>query len=166
MAPISRPLEERFWEKVDKNGPIHQYRPELGRCWLWTHCHDEAGYGRIQEAGKGSKLLRSNCASYELHNGPIPAGLQILHNCDNPPCVNPAHLFLGTHQDNMDDKRKRGRQAKGEKNGWAKLTEEQVTEIRCTYVKGSQTHGTPALGRKYRVHHSTIWRVIREIYWK
>src|SRR4051812_22074657 len=87
---------ERFWSKVDKTG----------ECWLWTAYRDAAGYGRFGLAGKVQKAHR---VSYELAVGPIPAGAHVLHSCDNPPCVNPDHLRVGSRIDNMRDKFMRGR---------------------------------------------------------
>jgi hypothetical protein len=97
-------------------------------CWEWTAGKSDAGYGQIKIDGrmKGAHRL-----SYELHCGPIPNGVQILHRCDNPGCVRPQHLFLGTHAENMADKAAKGRQTRGSTNGWAKLTEKEVTAIRA-----------------------------------
>lgn len=93
-------LEEQFWAKVDKDGPVH---PTLNTCcWLWTGARSTNGYGTF---GTGY----AHRASYELAYGGITNGLWVLHRCDNRPCVNPAHLFLGTHQDNMRDMKEKGR---------------------------------------------------------
>lgn len=167
---ISRPLGERFWEKIDKNGPTHPSKPELGRCWLWTD-HTVRGYGQIVEGAPSKKKLSSHRVSWELHNGPIPVGegphgICVCHNCDNPPCVNPAHLFLGTIQDNINDKMRKRRQPQREKHGRAKLTEKKVAEIRRDYVRNSRAHGQPALARKYGVNHTAIGFIVREKHWK
>ena len=98
-------LEERFWEKVNKNGPIH---PLLGTpCWLWTGSRNDAGYGKIGNEGESAYAHR---VSYELRYGPLSDGLFVLHKCDNPPCVNPNHLFAGTALDNHLDMVQKGRQ--------------------------------------------------------
>lgn len=89
---------KRFWSSVDKDG-------ENG-CWLWTRGRNEHGYG-VLDRKSGSGLAHRY--SWELANGPIPTGLQVLHRCDNPPCVNPEHLFLGTRLDNMADMTAKGR---------------------------------------------------------
>jgi hypothetical protein len=99
-----RPLEDRFWEKVDKSGD----------CWLWTGARDQHGYGSLSVAHEGRERRRSvpvkaSRVSWQIHNGPIPAGMWVLHRCDNPPCVRPDHLFLGTQLDNMRDASAKGR---------------------------------------------------------
>lgn len=102
----TRPLAERFWEKVEQ-GP---------GCWEWMAGRDSAtGYGRIRIGRAGSKHQLAHRVSWELANGPIPDGLWVLHHCDNPPCVNPAHLYLGTTIDNNRDRDARGRTARGER---------------------------------------------------
>lgn len=111
----TRPLTERFWEKVNKDGPIPAHRPDLGQCWLFTGTTNKQGYGEIRRGGKnGGALLLATHVGYELQVGPIE-GLWALHYCDNPPCVRGSHLFLGTHQDNMRDMVQKGRQNNGHK---------------------------------------------------
>lgn len=95
----SRPLAERFWEKVDRGSP--------DGCWLWRGSLSN-GYGQIHVPGKRA-MVRTHRVSWELHHGAIPRGLWVLHRCDNPPCVNPGHLFLGTRTDNIVDMAKKSR---------------------------------------------------------
>lgn len=91
-------IEIRFWEKVDKRGPDD--------CWLWTGSADRDGYGR-QRVGNRPRLAHR--VSYALEHGDIPKGLLILHRCDTPACVNPAHLRAGTQQENMAERDAKGR---------------------------------------------------------
>ncbi len=169
MPPI-RPLIERFWEKVDKNGPIPAHMPHLGRCWVWTRCTNSGGYGQIAEGVPSQKRLGAHCVSYEIHNGPIPPGegtngICVCHACDNPLCVNPAHLYLDTNQGNVDDRNEKGRQARGEGLPQSKLTEKQVAEIRRIYVKGSRIHGQRALAKRYGVAQSQIGTIVNGTSW-
>jgi hypothetical protein len=94
------PLEERFWAKVDKSGD----------CWLWTGATGgKDGYGKIQRGRRGMGYLWAHRVAFDLEYGAIPLGLQVLHRCDNPLCVRPEHLFLGTRSDNMRDAANKGR---------------------------------------------------------
>lgn len=112
----------RFWAKVDRRGPDD--------CWPWTGSRKPMGYGHFVMLKKDYNAHR---LSYELANGPIPAGQHVLHRCDNPPCVNPAHLFLGTHTDNMHDMDAKGRKSRGEATRRHKLTAEDVRAIRAGF---------------------------------
>ena len=113
-------IEKRFWDKVV---------PILSGCWIWTGATNADDYGRFSISGRNHHAHR---VSWEIHNGPIPTDMWVLHKCDTPSCMNPEHLFLGTHQDNMDDMVDKGRASSclGESNPNTKLTEEQVLEIR------------------------------------
>lgn len=93
------PVAERFWPKVNKDGPIPQHRPDLGQCWVWTKAMIK-GYGTINLGQDHGKMLAHRW-SYEDANGPIPDGLELDHLCRNPPCVNPAHLEPVTHLVNV-----------------------------------------------------------------
>jgi hypothetical protein len=101
-------VEERFWSKVDKDGPVPPHCPELGPCWVWTAGKDECGYGVIRVGPRGMKAHRLSLA---LAGNPPPSGKEACHKCDNPGCVNPAHLFIGTHLENMRDCHAKGRNA-------------------------------------------------------
>jgi hypothetical protein len=100
-GPARRPLAERFWERVKKGAG----------CWLWTGYRMPNGYGRMGAGGwsKNGGSLLAHRVSYELHKGSIPDGICVMHSCDNPRCVNPAHLSLGSQADNMADKARKGR---------------------------------------------------------
>ena len=118
----------KFWAKVDKSGP--------NGCWVWTgYCH-ASGYGhQMLYRNRKNTVLRCHRLSYELAGNEIPAGLHLLHSCDNPPCVNPQHLRAGTPADNMADCISRNRYVvtsmKGEINPRAKLTDDDVVAIRA-----------------------------------
>lgn len=116
-------LSQRF-EKKFVRGEEHE-------CWLWNAYRIKKGYGRIGAGPAAAGVLLAHRVAYELTKGPIPNGFDVLHRCDNPPCVNPAHLFLGTNYDNMLDRDMKGRVAKGEYNGHAKLNRDQVRYIRA-----------------------------------
>lgn len=122
-------------------------------CWLWTTYTTSKGYGAFYLKGKNRRAHR---ASWEIHNGNIPSGFSVLHKCDIPSCVNPKHLFLGTNQDNVDDKVKKGRQshAKGEKHGICKLNDFQVRVIKRLLSFGTMTQ--KEIGDIFNVVTSTI----------
>lgn len=113
----SRPLADRFWDFVDKHGPVPQHQKKLGKCWVWTGGRTGTGrhrYGVINIGGqRRSGLIRAHRASWELHRGPIPDGLCVLHRCDHPLCVRPSHLFLGSHADNTADMVRKRRESWG-----------------------------------------------------
>lgn len=126
-------------------------RPELGPCWEWNGGRHRNGYGK---AARGGKTRTTHRLAYEAWNGPIPDGMAVLHRCDNRPCMNPAHLFLGTIAENHADMRSKGRQ-----NDPQKLTDAQVAEIRSAYtgVRGEQT----VLAHQYGVSLATISLIVR-----
>ncbi len=100
-------------------------------CWEWTAALDERGYGQMHMPAP-NRMVRAHRIAWLVHRGEIPAGLHVLHRCDNRRCINPEHLYLGTHQQNMRDRQERGRTDRhiGSANGRARLTEEQVARIK------------------------------------
>ena len=129
----SRPtLEDRFWSRVNKDGPVHD---RLGtRCWDWMGSRHSFGYGFI---GVGDhKTDVTHRVSWRLVYGSPPEGLVVRHRCDRPICVNPAHLELGTHADNSQDRVERGRLIIGEQHPSARLSDDDVREIRARRAAG------------------------------
>lgn len=143
----------RFWSRVNKDGPT--MRPELGPCWEWIAGKGRDGYGSIRSKGKSVGAHR---VSWEIHNGPILGGLLVCHKCDNPPCVNPDHLFLGTQRDNAKDS-----VAKGRWSGNIILNEQQVREIRRRY--NPKTTSYAKLGAEYGVGYGAVNHIIHRRTW-
>jgi ribosomal protein S25 len=158
--------EERFWSRVDKNGPQPE-NPECdGVCWIWCGYRDDRGYGRsMNNSGGGSHQAHRKAWEY-YYQQEIPNGLLLRHMCDNPPCVNPKHLIVGTQADNTRDMIERGRMRilVGEEQGMTKLNEEQVREIRKEYSEGKVSY--QALADKYGVGNSTIKGICKRLTWK
>lgn len=132
-------------------------------CWIWRKPFNKQGYGKIKI---GQKYHFAHRYSWFLHYGPIPTGFFVLHKCDNPSCVNPAHLFLGTHVENMKDMRLKERQCRGVEKPKAKLTPESVRKIRKLFVPSSRRFGASALGRMFGVSNTVVKMVIKGRIWK
>lgn len=162
-APVARPKKycnaacyheagaqaniEGFWDRAT-SGP---------GCWAWTRKVMYRGYGIFTIRGRRFFAHR---IAWELTNGPIPEGMVVMHLCDNPPCVNPAHLSIGTHRENAADKITKGRQRPGR---LAKLTPEAVREIRVKLAAGATR---AALGREYSISATTITKIALGRHWK
>lgn len=134
-------------------------------CWIWIAGKYTNGYGTIQTDIK--KICLAHRVSWEIeYKSPIPDGFEVCHHCDNPACVRPSHLFLGTHKDNMHDMIKKNRwfHATKEKHGKHKLTLEQVQEIRLKY---KTTHTTyRKLAHEYGVTHQSIYAILNKKNWR
>lgn len=148
---------QRFWPKVDTSGGPTE-------CWEWQAYRARSGYGSIGLSEHGT--ITAHRVSYELHHGPIPPGMFVCHRCDNPPCVNPGHLFLGTPKDNSHDARDKGRlvmpDVRGEKAPSARLTEEDVIAIRRERRNGVTLS---TLAERYGVTIQAISYAARGITW-
>jgi HNH endonuclease len=138
-------------------------------CWVWQagmtrpSGRDGLRYGKLRVRGKSMLAHRF---SYEISAGAIPAGMCILHRCDNPPCVNPAHLFPGKDADNTRDMLSKDRESRGEDRYNAVLTQAQVEEFKSGYVPRSSTHGVRAYAKKFGVKYWTLFNVARGRTWK
>ena len=150
---------KRFWNKVKVGSP--------DECWEWQGSKKGAGYGSFY-VNKEEKAQRSHRVCWSFFNGPIPNDLHVLHNCHNPLCVNPAHLYLGTHQDNMRDRTSLGRWEKtrprGTKHANSKLSELDVLEIRRLYATGKIEQ--IFLGKMFRVSHTQVSYIVNRRQWR
>ena len=151
---------ERFWSKVSKS---------LDGCWYWTGQtrgpRPDLQYGVIHLRGNGrNTYLGTHVFSWELHSGQtVPEGLFVCHTCDNTRCVNPVHLFLGTANDNNQDRHNKNRDAKGEGHGRAILTEADVISVRKRHSKGESYS---ALAREFGMSHEAMSQAINGKTWK
>lgn len=156
----TKSLAERFWEKVDRGG--------ANECWLWTASLNAAGYGQLY---RGGRPIVASRISWELANGPIPAGAFVLHRCDTPACVNPRHLFLGTQTDNMKDMVKKGRspggahgsEPRGTDHWRAKLTPQRVRAVRRRFNAGESAK---QIADRFGVDRMTIKAVLSGKTWR
>jgi hypothetical protein len=148
------PLLERFWRAVDKGSPE--------ACWEWQGSRRADGYGTIRLSpalgGRNGPIVVAHRVSFALHYGPIPKGLFVCHSCDNRACVNPAHLWLGTHEDNMRDMAQKGRRKGIPSKNPRRLSLEQEREVVALAAQGlTQTE----IGKRFDVTQTTIWRTLR-----
>ena len=153
-SPTWRPptYEERFWAKVDRSGG-----PDA--CWPWLAYRLPSGHGLVSRGlGRGGGMTPAPRVAWALTNGPIPDGMFACHHCDNPPCCNPSHLFLGTQADNLADMRAKGR-GKGAPRGHAH-PKSRLTEEQARYALTS-TESARGLARRFGVSDTSI-RYIRQ----
>lgn len=180
MHPKFTPRQaEIFWAHVDKSGD----------CWLWDGPRKDEGYGRFfWWDGERNRREAAHRLAWELLRGPIPKGLFVCHDCpggDNPRCVNPAHMFLGTQLDNIRDMMRKGRHGsqvdperyraarmkcgshlphyRGEECAYAKVTEAQVVEIRYLYAAGGITHRQ--LAKRFGLGKTTVGHILHGRKW-
>lgn len=146
---------KRFWAKVDRSGGDNA-------CWIWKGHRNHKNYGI---AHWNKKTERAHRVAWILSYGEIPGGLWVLHKCDNPTCVNPKHLFLGTSQDNVNDRTRKNHSAHnawfGEKNPACKLSDKQVAEIRQRYAGGKESQNK--LAKAFQVSQGLVWRIIHHL---
>lgn len=178
--PFDVAFLDRFWKRVAKGAPE--------ACWPWTASRTRAGYGQLQARRYSSQPLTAHRVAWEVATGTAPGNLHVLHRCDNPACVNPEHLFLGTQRDNNEDRNRKQRTASGENNGavtkplqnpfvrdggsglrreahpMAKLTEEEVATIRRSYTGGRGQ--LKELGLRFRISSTHVLRIVRGKNWR
>jgi hypothetical protein len=146
---------QRFWARVDKSGD----------CWIWTGARASTGYGHFSTKGKDTYAHRF---AFEMTYGAVLPGMCICHTCDNPPCCNPKHLFVGTTADNMADRDRKGRSRiigrPGERNHIAKLTWTQVREIRAIYAQGGYTQRR--LARMFGISNGNVAAILQGKTWR
>ena len=146
-------VEDRFWPKVDIRGP--------NDCWLWKAGKDRDSYGTFRLYGK---THRAHHIAFVFANDRWPAkGMQILHSCDNPSCVNPNHLSEGTSQDNANDSVRRHRQARGSTQGLSKFSEADIPAIRQRWSNGEPIR---QIARDMGVGPTTIRSICHRLTWK
>ena len=146
-------LPESFWSKVVK---------QPSGCWNWIGCHatQKHPYGLFTMDGKQHRTHR---LSYEAHKGSIPAGLHICHACDNPACVNPDHLWAGTHQDNMKDSGRKGGHSRFEShNGAVKLNRQQIETIKKRAATGEKR---TTIAADYGINDRTVRKIVSGERW-
>lgn len=147
-------FEQRFWSRVEKSDG----------CWLWTGKPCGKGYGSLRS---NNVRYYAHRASWIIHRGPIPPQMCVLHRCDNPPCVNPAHLFLGSLADNVRDMVEKGRQSSmpmpGEANGFSRFTDNDIREMR-RQRKGGDLLAT--IARRFSTSQEYVSLIVKRKAWK
>ncbi len=151
--PLPMPIEERIIKNSEK---------QPSGCIVWTGFKNKKGYGQISVHPREKHSALAHRASYQAFVGsPVPEYMRVCHRCDNPSCVNPVHLFLGTDADNSADMVAKGRSQRGERSGAAKLTEKQVLEIRSR-----RADHQPTIAQEFGVTQQTISDIIQRRSWK
>lgn len=165
-----KPVTERFWSHVERRGS--------DECWPWKLRLNHQGYGRFRVGQRGSRMPHAHHVAWELSRGQ-ETGLFVCHRCDNPPCCNPAHLFLGTSADNTADKVRKGRQAhglthgsrtmphrvaRGERVGRAKLTWDDVRWIRWARAYSGVAYFR--IGEQFGIDRSQVMNIVRGKQWR
>lgn len=151
---INESVVRRFWRHVERTSD----------CWLW-HGATSRGYGLMSSNVRGVAPLKAHRVSYQIHHGAIPEKMYVCHRCDNPSCVNPEHLFVGTPKDNSDDMRAKGRDVSlyGESASNARLNEAQVVEIVRMHSAGESLRSIAAA---FCVSRWQVSEIARGHYWK
>lgn len=157
-------FEERFWAKVNKNGPIPTHQPELGPCWVWTGSTNQCCYGLFGIGGSGNIMVAHKVYWKIIAKRELPAGMELLHTCDNPSCVRLEHLRTGTHKENMQDMKTKGRIGTSERAGPASwLSHSQAHEIK-QLLDGGTEH--KEIMSRFGISRSSVSRLARGIWHK
>lgn len=151
-ATANIPIDLRFWIHVDIR--------DADECWVWRGRVTHEGYGVMCYRDAN---VRAHRLALELTTTPVPPGMVVCHRCDNPPCVNPAHLFVGTHQDNMRDMKAKGRAAVGERHSRARIGAKEVAEIRKRAAAGE---ADSLLGAAFGISRKTVFDVVARRSWR
>ena len=149
----NRPVQDKFIERIR----------QTETCWEWIGGISDQGYGTLFFDRRIRRVYAHRIA-WIMFRGSIPKGLHVLHHCDNRSCVNPGHLFIGTTDDNLKDMARKGRSARGTKNGSAKLTDSNVRAIRKAYALGQANQYE--LASEYAVSQTTISEITRGDHWR
>lgn len=144
---------EKFWSRVQRGDP--------DECWPWSGSKQKSGYGDLRFQ---RKLLRAHRVAFILINGAIAKSDQVLHECDNPPCCNPNHLFVGNPKINSDDKIRKGRHAFGERAHGAIMTKEKVAAIRQFHKEHGGTVVDTA--KKFKISKSVAYQIVKRVTWR
>ena len=142
--------KKRFWDRVDTSG----------KCWNWKAGKNSLGYGKISI---DAKVFYVHRLAYSLVHGNIPDGMGVCHHCDNPGCVNPKHLFLGTQSDNLLDASAKNRLPQGENKWGSKLAENDIHEIRRLYSLGIKQ---PLLAKMWKICQPQVSKIVQRIQWR
>lgn len=163
----ARPTADRFWEKVNRNGPVPAGDlAKLGPCWIWTAATSSFGHGLLLV---GRRSVGAHRISYMLNVGPVPQGAFVLHRCNVAACVNPEHLYAGTQKENMRDRDEAGRHGawlhpecrpRGEHNGMSKLADAQVSDLRSLSAGGGWTQR--ALADRFGISQPQVCRIVNQ----
>lgn len=147
---INHFLIERFNEKINKTET----------CWLWTGATKTNGYGNF---GLNNKSFGAHVMAVLLDGRDVPQGYEVMHKCDNPACVNPEHLVVASHKENMADASRKGRMVRGERHQFAKANDEMVRQIRAKAAQGIKQ---AALAKEYGIHQTTVGKIVLNKIWK